>query len=412
MRELTTWQEWFDADELIATAFLYPWDPDEARQARQDEAEGKKPHLDQIWATYAPDGRMESAIQTLPMKLAFDGAFVPATELEMVGSRPEYRGSGNVRAMITELFGIFRKRGDLFALLIPFSAAFYRKYGFEQVTRNVQHRIPIDQLQGFSCQLPVRQASRPEESVVLCRLYNDFALGHNLGIRRDEAEFAWRPGPEFGERDFLHQQSRRYTYIFGPEGAERGYLTFRYECKPDLPFVGSMCIDELVFDGPETLRAMLGFVYGLRAKCRTVEVTTWGGLDLGLLLPEPSEATRELEGHHMARILNVVEVLRRMRYPQAAGEFSLAVHDDVMPQNAGCYRVSFADGRAVEVKRTEDETAGAAGEADLELDQRALTQLVLGTCGLDEALWRPGVSLRGNRGTLAHVFRRKGIAAL
>lgn len=387
-RKLTTADERLEGARLIATAFLHNWD-EEAERARLATA------TDDVWGLFDDDGTMDACIQTKALELAFEGTLVPAGELEMVGSLPERRGGGAVRTLMGQVLSDFRDRGDLFALLIPFSFAFYRKFGFELASRELSQRLPSDQLRDFACDLEVRRATTAEDAAAMRALHDRFVIRHNLMCRKGED--AWKPTAygEFGERGWGTRQLQHYSYLFGGD-LPQAYLTFVYVEGANGPFRGSCKVVDCAYESVQALRSMLGFVWGLRAKVVDLEIVTSTDLDLGLLIPESDRAQRSLAGHVMARALDVSRVLGAMRYPQGQGSFALYAKDDFMPQNTGCYQVDFCDGSA-QVERSD-------AQPDAEMDIQTFTQLAAGSIGFSQALWRKGVTLHANQQTLERVF--------
>ena len=122
IRKLTTWQEWLEADRLIATSFLHEWDEKKAEEQFKQEASGEKPRTEETWGLFDDDGRMTSAIVTSPRRLTFDGRILDLDELHMVGSLPEARGGGSIRRMMEIILREFKEKGNLFAVLMPFSS--------------------------------------------------------------------------------------------------------------------------------------------------------------------------------------------------------------------------------------------------------------------------------------------------
>ena len=65
IRKLTDKHEWLESERVLATAFLYPWDEDEARSMIQAQAEGAKPRLEQSWGLIDDDGTMLTSVACL-----------------------------------------------------------------------------------------------------------------------------------------------------------------------------------------------------------------------------------------------------------------------------------------------------------------------------------------------------------
>lgn len=81
------------------------------------------------------------------------------------------------------------------------------------------------------------------------------------------------------------------------------------------------------------------------------------------------------------------------------------VTDAFMTENTGSYQVSYQDGKAVSVEKSDDTTK----TADLEVDETTLVQLLVGRADLEEAEYRTGTKVNANRKTLEKAFVHKTI---
>ena len=402
IRKLATYEELLESARVIDTAFLHPWNEEESAQEARAQAAGERPGCE-AWGLFDDDGKMMASVSTLLRTLSFGGERVPAGELHMVGSLPEGRGGGNVRALIAAILDDFKARGCVFALLIPFSFAFYRKFGFEQATGYFEQRVPIDQLSGLPCPYRVRQLTSEDELVRLRAFADAFAASRNMAEIRPDAAWRWNGSGDYGEPDFMHQGCPRYAYLLEDEQGElHAYLRFLFTHEPANPFVGELVVDDIAYDSPEALLGALGFLYGMRAKVSHVRLDLLDDYDLGLMLPECDKVERSRGGHMMARLLDVERALALMPHPAGEGCYTLGVTDDFMPQNSGCYQVRYGEDGTT-VNHTD------AADCDLELSEQTLVQLVSGLAGLDDALLRAGTCLRGNEATLRQVFCRRAV---
>ncbi len=401
IRKLDTWQEWYASNRIIATAFLQNWDGKEAEEHFRAQAEGKLPRSEEAWGCFSDDGRMRSTIVTSQHRLTFDGQVLDAGEANMVGSLPEGRGGGHIRALMGCVLRDFKARGDVIAVLHPFSFAFYRKYGFELASSVLTQKAAIGQFAGFRNRYAVSELDGEEDIPVLQKLYEDYGRKANLCAM--DKDWSYRGDGQFGRPDWHHPQDRQYTYLFrDPEGEPRAYLKFRFAEGPDGPFTGTMEISELVYDSPEALRNVLGFLYTMRAKIVDVRVALMDGLDLGTLLPECDKVERTLGGHLMMRVLDNRAMLSLMKHPEGRGSYTLRVEDAFLPENAGTYRVEYAKGRAENVTAVES-------DADLTVSIDTFSQLAIGLIDLHGSEYREGTQVAGNRPTLEKVFIRKPV---
>ena len=94
-----------------------------------------------------------------------------------------------------------------------------------------------------------------------------------------------------------------------------------------------------------------------------------------------------------------------MKQPQGSGSYSVMVTDAFMTENTGSYQVSYQDGKAVSVEKSDDTTK----TADLEVDETTLVQLLVGRADLEEAEYRTGTKVNANRKTLEKAFVHKTI---
>ncbi len=403
IRKLETWQEWVEADHLIATAFLHGWDQKKSEEQFQAEASGEKEREDTSWGLFDDAGKMMSAIVTSPKKLMFEGEAIHCDELHMVGSLPENRGAGSIRSMMEIVLRHFKEQGDPFAILIPFSFAFYRKFGFELAQYELSQKAQIGQFASFSCDYRIRQVSSQVDADQVRALHEAFTRWKNLAEVKEDKDWVYKGNGEFGERDWWFGDKQQYTYLFQDDtGKDRAYLTFVFNHGPQGPFIGSMEVLDAAFDSPEALRNLFGFIYGMRAKITDVKFTFPRELDLALLLPECDDVERKLGGHLMGRVLNIEKVLMMLRHPAGQGTYRIHIDDKFLAENTGTYEVSFVDGHAESVRKVQ-------AEADLVVTVETFLQLAIGLADLDAALFREGSRLNSNGELLRSVFVKKQI---
>ena len=396
VRKLTDSRDWLESERVIETAFLHPWDEDEARKRIEAQASGVAPRPEESWALFDDDGTMLTSISTLRHRLSFGGGSVGAGEVHMVGSLPERRGRGGVRALMGEILCDFRARGDALAVLIPFSCAFYRKFGFEIAARMVRQRVGIEQLAGFACDLRVTRVWKESDLAAVRALWDAFAATHDLAELRGDDAWAWCGNGDFGAPDFLHADRQRYTYVLWDGEDPCAYVRFAFFHEPDMPFVGELQVSELVWNGPAALQAVLGFLYRMRAKVSHVNFEL-ADVELATLVPEGDKVEQALDSHVMARLLDPARLLHLMPQPYGEGSYVLQIEDAFLPEIAGRWRVAYEGGKAVSVESTDL-------VPDLIADETTACQLVLGRIGLGDALYRPGVQVLGNAETLSRAF--------
>ncbi len=333
VRKLTDSRDWLESERVIETAFLHPWDEDQARKKIEAQASGATPRPEESWGL--------------------------------------------------------------------FSCAFYRKFGFEMAARMVRQRVGIEQLAGFSCDMRVTRIWEETDLVAARGLWDAFAATHDLVELREDEAWMWRGNGDYGAPDFLHEDRQRYTYVLWDGENPCAYVRFSFFHDPDMPFVGELQVSELVWDSPVALRAVLGFLYRMRAKVSHVNLEL-ADVELATMVPEGDKVEQGIDSHVMARLLDPARLLRLMPQPYGEGTYALDIEDAFLPEVAGRWRVTYADGHATSVEATDS-------APDLKVDETVACQLVLGRIGFDEARYRPNVQVLGNVETLSHTFVRRPV---
>lgn len=157
-----------------------------------------------------------------------------------------------------------------------------------------------------------------------------------------------------------------------------------------------------MFDSPEALWNVLGFIYGMRAKVRDVKIEL--DLDLGYLLPECDKVERKMGGHLMGRVMDVEKVLAAMLHPEGSGAYSVHVEDPFLAENTGTYEVRYENGKAVCVRKLD-------APGNMTVPVNTFCQLALGVVSLAQAEYQPGTVIHRNRETLERVFVQKALCS-
>ena len=404
IQRLTTADELFENERVLATAFLHPWDEKEAREKAEAQAAGSAPVPEESWGVFDDADKLVCGISTLRHQLAFGGQCIPVGEVHMVGSLPEGRGGGNVRTLMAEILRHFKRRGDQMAVLIPFSFSFYRKFGFELAARRTTQRVPVDQLGAFECGYAVTRVNGENDVTFIRHLYDDFVASRNLAEVRGDAAWAYAGNGEWGERDLFHRDCLRYTYVLWDDaGRAHAYVTFIFVTGEKGPFVGELKVSDLVYDSPEAFRGVLGFLHRLRAKATHVEFDLMDDIDLATMIPDCDQVERTVGGHVMARLLDVPGMLLKMPHPVGSSSYVVEVEDAFMPESSGRYRVAYEAGKAVAVEKTDE-------GPDLSVTEETLCQLIVGRIGLNDARYRAGTVVHDNEQDLEQVFVRRPVS--
>lgn len=375
-------EERFQARMIFTVAFHQRMeDPEKARQESEKET-------DQHWGAFHEDGTLMAHIINNQFQSRLDGTLVRNGGIGGVSTLPEYRREGAVKEIFKALLAYAYADGEVLSTLYPFSHAFYRKFGYETVCwKNVYEFSPaVLQKYVFSGEARLWKQGSP----VSCwtELYNRFSSSYNLAIFRDDRRMEDHLKGEY-------YRDRKFCYMLYEDGKPAAYLIFqdiRHDPKAILD------VQDLAWDGPRGLQAILGFLARFSADYGTIRLFLPRDIELLALIRSPLayEISKTTEQSYMIRAVNAVRALEAMRKP-AGTAFVIRITDEMIPENNGVWKVTCEG-----VFPTEE-------EPDLAVSEKALGQLVSGAVSLPEALYRSDTAVMKNREMLERVFIRKPI---
>jgi predicted acetyltransferase len=307
-----------------------------------------------------------------------------------VASPPQHRRKGYIRQLFEGMYTEQREQGVALTALYPFYFPFYRSFGYELAHDSANCSVKIGQFRqwrkaaerGTFVPLDITAIKEAllkkdekggkgdseaalSDVMKLQTMYAAWAKG-NLGmIARDD---------KWWLRKFFHKEQPVPAYIYyDPEGRPAGYIIYHLEDKGN--WIRDMVIHEMVGVDREAREAIYGFIYNHDSQAE--KAAFWTPVDAAFpsLLNDPREAEVKVHAGYMLRLLNVEGAFHQRAFvPEAQGEFTFALTDEMVPEISGAYHVAVADGKA-SVERLK---GGAEEKAGISLDARALAQLYSG----------------------------------
>lgn len=387
-RRLKSPQEYLDAIKISTIAFVGRCDLEKAPAAIEEELSKSDGSLE-YWGSFTDDGVMTSHMLNNIYHILFDGRIVLSGGVGNVSSLPEYRRQGGIREIFREKFADMLGRGFVFSALYPFSHEYYRKFGYELCCAPMRQTFEVKDLKDFPCPYRVRMHNPGECIQPFKDVYQKFILGKNMAIVRSERQWGWIDGSAF--------KDNIYRYLLSDDTGVHAYVVIRSEGKGE---ERKAVLKDFAWDSKAAFYGILGFLYRLSAQYSRVEAVFPEEIDMRQILSEPYRVKQQVDTHGMFRVVDVPRALTLMRHPKGAGSYRIAVRDAFLPQNTGTYAVSFDNGVACSVERTDD-------EPDLSLDVTTLAPLVMGYAPLSTLCMRPDVEVHGNREVLSSVFVKK-----
>ena len=376
-------EERFEASLISTVAF---------HMRMEDPAKSREESLKETvedWGAFSGDGKMMARIINNRYTSMLDGREVINGGIGAVSTLPEYRNTGAIRAIFEQLIPEAYRNGEIISTLYPFNHAFYRKFGYETVCWRNDYEFPPAALSGyrFSGTAELWKSGDPVSEYT--ELYNRFAAGFNLAMRRDDAMMLEHLKGEY-------YKDRKFCYFLREEGKPVAYLIFQ-DIRNDPAAI--LSVNDLAWDGRNGLYAILGFLARFTADYGTVRMFLPACLELLSVVRCPraydiSEKTRQ---DYMIRVMNAARLLEIIKKPEDSRFVIRIEGDSLIPENNGTWAV-----RGSSAVLTEE-------EPDLTVSIQAFGQLAAGCVSLSEALYRPDVTLSGSEDVLKRIFVRKPI---
>ena len=256
-----------------------------------------------------------------------------------VGTRPEYRRRGYVRAMMEQLFLMAPEMGWSVSLLHPFSFAYYNKFKYQRVADHKILEFPLTALDNFprSAKLARYTAARAND---LAKVYGKFIERRNLSLVR--------PGPSPYLATDNMQDVQAYLY-YQVDGEPSGYIILKNNqyFSVNRNVGNGLDVYELVYTSPEALSSLLGFLRifeGENDRVKLQNVSICPGIELDIR--HNSGMQCQIVPDIAGRILDTKVLLEQNDYPEQAGRFRLRVADDY-PAGQGVFAVEYKNRQAV-----------------------------------------------------------------
>ena len=365
VRKLTA-QERFKASMISTVAF----------HQRMEDPEKKRGECEQEtvedWGAFTDDGKMMAQIINNRFEAQMDGHLIPNGGIGAVSTLPEYRNSGAIRAIFSALLPEARRNGEVISTLYPFNHAFYRKFGYETVRWRNDYEFEPGVLSEyrFSGSAELWEPGKPV--LEYTELYRRFAKGFNLAIHRDDTRML---------NDHMKGE----------------YYKDRQDIRHDPAAI--LSVKDLAWDGKEGLYAILGFLARFTADYGTIQMFLPSCLELLSVIQGPRvyDIQQTARQDYMILPVNVEKLLEVMKKPENCSFMIRVQGDRQIRENNGTWEVSGT--RVLPTDKA----------SDLTVSIQALGQMAAGCVSLEEAAYRPDVTISGNADTLRNVFVRKPI---
>jgi predicted acetyltransferase len=290
------------------------------------------------------DGSLAGTTVMAPMGQYFGGNSVPMIGIAGVSIRPEFRGKGVAKRMLTATVQEMAADGIALSTLYPSTMPLYQYAGYEMAGVNHEfvfefEHLPDARLNRLAdLDLEVVPGSLDDEEQIRA-LYHQVACTQDGML--DRKEYIWervlKPRDKAGRIYLIRRISDQQL---------RAYLVLSQENTAELDGwhqVDLHCVQAL---DANAWHAVFALLRSYQSMARKLVASVDTRHPLYQMLPEQRDPLK-LKESWMTRILNLKEALEARGY--AAGlqaELKLEIADELVPSNQGLWQLKIADGRA------------------------------------------------------------------
>ncbi len=265
------------------------------------------------------------------MKMRFRNSVIPVMEIAYVCSRPDYRGKGAIRQLLTDSLNTAKDKDIPISVLYPFDTGFYRKYGWEVFERRqyVEFSPSILKLPDSKRKLDAEALDFPDQE--LMDYYNRYASVHNAMIVRDEKDWKNRL------RIYNGTEVKKAVFKFSEGPKVFGMIEYLLDSKNNSLFAMGF-----IHEDEATRVEMLRFLKGLSHQVKTVKLMVPAKVSFWPYLSDRPKTT--IEDGAMIRIVSV-EMLDGTEMGDVDFDVSIKVVDEQAPWNDGTFRLKAENGK-------------------------------------------------------------------
>ena len=280
-----------------------------------------------------------------------------------VSSKPEVRGLGYMKHLMTYTLEELYKNGEIVSLLMAIDYRLYKRYGFDHCYDQIQYNLRTDELLGFRLSSKLRKATF-EDAETLSRIYTKAMESLNGYAVRDEAYF----------NRFIKEVSSESGYIYIDE-ENNSYIA--YYIQGDTFFVR-----ELIYNNIPSLKSMLAYIYNHNTQCKKTVINAPVDDKIKLIIANLKTCEIKLIPFMAGRVINFEKYIESLNSCNIDTQkinnkyIKIKVIDKYIKQNNSVFKISVCDNK-IKIQRVEE-------DYDIELDINSITQLAFSYLNTDE----------------------------
>src|ERR687893_745706 len=198
-----------------------------------DPAQNPRLDLEQVHVI-EEDGEVRASTTVFPLESFVEGRPRPMGGVHAVMAHPAYRRRGYAGELMRAALRDMRERDVALSLLSPFAHAFYRVFGYELATEEIQYRLKPADLPTSPEQRHLR-AYREDDLSSLMALYEPEAKRHTLSVSRSEGH--WKESLADKDND---------AAVYERDGEVEGYVLYKTSGWQEQEPRRTLSVEELV----------------------------------------------------------------------------------------------------------------------------------------------------------------------
>ena len=332
-----------------------------------------------------------SALQLNKYKIDLRNRKYDVSYVVGVSSKPEVRGLGYMKHLMTYTLEELYKSGEIVSLLMAIDYRLYKRYGFDHCYDQIQYNLRTDELLGFRLSSKLRKATF-EDAETLSRIYTKAMESLNGYAVRDEAYF----------NRFIKEVSSESGYIYIDE-ENKSYIA--YYIQGDTIFVR-----ELIYNNISSLKSILAYIYNHNTQCKNTVINAPVDDKIKLIIANLKTCEIKLIPFMAGRVINFEKYIESINldnintYHIEGESIKIKIIDKYIPQNDNVFEIYIKDNK-VKIEKTQE-------SYDIELDINSITQLAFSYLNIEEIFMLNEIdenSLTSNQIKLLNILFEKKV---
>ncbi|AMV69886.1 GNAT family N-acetyltransferase [Pediococcus damnosus] len=278
------------------------------------------------------DNDLVSGLFSMPFEINFHGQSFLMNGITDVMSVPEYSGKGAAGTLMKAALTDMYENQVVLSYLAPFSFAYYRKFGYEQLFDHQVYQLDSDKLPRVrpSKHGRVRRTTLEKAIPLIRGTYLNSSLSQNGGLIRQNWwwHYLTEKHPEW-----------QVAYYQDDQQSVTGYLVYTRTAD-------EFHVQEFVHLKSDSYQSLLSFVFKHGAGYQRYTFENANSDYQGDLLADPYPLKVTTQPYMMGRIVSLQAFLAK--YPFAQTDFepiSFNIQDEIITQNSGTWMISATDGK-------------------------------------------------------------------